>query len=49
MYKRQPVGEPEPDITELLKREIPNQTPDRPGGPVLMIIKDRMDTKVARK
>ena len=45
---RHPVVEPEPEKTKLLERNS-KTTPDRWGGPVLIVIKDGKDSEVARK
>ena len=48
-FKTPSVGEPEPEKTELLEREIPKQILDRSGGPVFMFIKDGIDTEMVKK
>ena len=46
---RHSMGQPEPEKIELLQREIPKQTSERSGGPVLMVIKYGIDTEMVKK
>ena len=46
---RHSVGECESEKTDLLEREMPKQTSDRSGGPVLVVVEDHIDTEVVKK